>query len=111
MASAGLNDSEIQEYFDSQDDIIKNVKKLTDFIQSSKHVVVYTGAGISTSAGIPDFRGPSGIWTLHAKGLKENRKSHVEMPTLTHMAIKKLIDSNIVKYLVSQNVDGLHIND
>ena len=109
MASTALNDSEIREYFDSQDDIIKNVAELADLIKSSNHTVIYTGAGISTSAGIPDFRGPKGVWTLEDKGLEFESLNHVEMPTLTHMAIKKLIDLNLIKYLVSQNVDGLHI--
>jgi NAD-dependent SIR2 family protein deacetylase len=109
MASTALKDSEIHEYFDSNEDVRKNVKKLINLLKSSQHAVIYTGAGISTSAGISDFRGPTGVWTLRAKGLPYKPKYHVKMPTLAHMAIKKLIDENIVKYLVSQNTDGLHI--
>ena len=110
MAStAHRKKSEIRELFDKEDDIVKKVNKLADLIKSSKYAVIYTGAGISTSAGIPDFRGPNGVWTLEDRGLKTKSLHHVEMPTLTHMAIKQLIDADLVKYLVSQNVDGLHI--
>jgi NAD-dependent SIR2 family protein deacetylase len=108
-STAFRKDSEIREYFDSKDDTVKNVAKLADLIKISNYIVVYTGAGISTSAGIPDFRGPNGVWTTEDKGLEPDYSNHVEMPTLSHMAIKKLIDINLIKYLVSQNVDGLHI--
>lgn len=41
----------------------KSLDRLTEMIRRSPHTVIHTGAGISTSAGIPDFRGERGIWT------------------------------------------------
>lgn len=52
MASTALKDDEITEYFDTEDEVRKNVKKLAALLRSSKHAVIYTRAGISTSAGI-----------------------------------------------------------
>jgi len=74
--------------------------------------MAYTGAGISTSAGIPDFRGPQGVWTLKAKN-QERTEPTVERgkatPTLTHMALVGLMQHGHMKHLVSQNCDGLHL--
>jgi mono-ADP-ribosyltransferase sirtuin 6 len=64
-------------------------------MKEAKHVVVHTGAGISTSAGIPDFRGPNGVWTLEEKGLKPNINISFDQaePTVTHMGLSALIDA------------------
>lgn len=44
------------------------VRELASLIGSASHLVVFTGAGISTSTGIPDFRGPNGVWTCQRRG-------------------------------------------
>lgn len=42
---------------------------LVDWMESADRIVVFTGAGISTDSGLPDFRGPDGVWTRRDKGL------------------------------------------
>ncbi|OBR04587.1 NAD-dependent deacetylase sirtuin-7 [Colletotrichum higginsianum IMI 349063] len=86
-------------------------QELVDEIKRSKHFIAFTGAGISTSAGIPDFRGPEGAWTLRAQGRQRTGKTTSTLqaiPTKTHMALVELQNRGILKYLVSQNCDGLH---
>ncbi|KAI8167532.1 NAD-dependent protein deacetylase SRT1 [Colletotrichum sp. SAR 10_65] len=84
---------------------------LAERIRKSKHFIAFTGAGISTSAGIPDFRGPEGAWTLRAQGRQRVGKTTSTLqaiPTPTHMALVELQNRGLLKYLVSQNCDGLH---
>ncbi|XP_056648325.1 NAD-dependent protein deacetylase Sirt6 [Diorhabda sublineata] len=99
------------EKFDSEEKVNEKCELLVQWMKDSKHIVVHTGAGISTSAGIPDFRGPSGVWTLEKQGKKPNINISFNdaKPTKTHMAIKSLIEKNIVQYVISQNIDGLHL--
>ncbi|KAL8469700.1 hypothetical protein ACS0TY_032514 [Phlomoides rotata] len=100
------------EFFDSPHVLHDKVERLAMMIQKSKHLVVFTGAGISTSCGIPDFRGPKGIWTLQRQGKPLPEASlpfHRATPTPTHMALVELEKAGILKFLISQNVDGLHL--
>ncbi|CAG9811508.1 unnamed protein product [Chironomus riparius] len=99
------------EIFDSPSEITTKVEQLVDLILKSKHIVVHTGAGISTACGIPDFRGPNGVWTLEKKGIKPKIDISFKdaVPSKTHRALKHLIDKGYVKFVVSQNIDGLHM--
>jgi len=99
------------EVFDSPEVLKQKISVLANWIKESKYTVFHTGAGISTSAGIPDFRGPKGVWTLEKKGEKPEISLDFNdaKPTLTHMAIKSLITKGYAKYVVSQNIDGLHL--
>jgi len=75
-----------------------------------QNLVVFTGAGISTESGLPDFRGPDGIWTRQARGLPLPRRdfSSVE-PNAGHMAIVELQKLGKLSFLISQNIDNLHL--
>nr|XP_029145929.1 NAD-dependent protein deacetylase SRT1 isoform X3 [Arachis hypogaea] len=100
------------EHFDASHLLREKIERLAIMIKKSKHLVVFTGAGISTSCGIPDFRGPKGIWTLQREGKALPEASlpfHRAMPSLTHMALVELEKAGILKFVISQNVDGLHL--
>ena len=139
----------LPETIESKRSLDSKVSKLISLIQQAKYITVITGAGISTSAGIPDFRGPNGIWTkenLEKKKAKSSAKANnktkkrklndeavadctdtnartatanappaasasfeTAKPTLTHRAITKLAELDIIKYCITQNVDGLHM--
>jgi len=101
----------LPEKFDNSHEVEEKVEQLAEWIQKSKHIVLHTGAGISTSAGIPDFRGPKGVWTLEERGEKPdiNVSWDDAQPTKTHMAIARLVELDIVKFVITQNIDGLHL--
>jgi NAD-dependent deacetylase len=92
-------------------------------------LAVLTGAGISTDSGIPDFRGPSGIWTKNPGAEKlatyqaymadaelrrrswRNRLAHpawTAEPNAAHLALARLARSAIDTQVITQNIDGLH---
>jgi hypothetical protein len=81
-------------------------------VQQANKIIAFTGAGISTAAGIPDFRGPQGVWTLQRKGLplpKLQTSFVYAKPSLTHQALLGLLQSGKLQYICSQNVDSLHL--
>ncbi|KAJ3677535.1 hypothetical protein LUZ60_003259 [Juncus effusus] len=100
------------EIFDPPHLLDRKIEELAHMILKSKHLVAFTGAGISTSSGIPDFRGPKGIWTLQKEGKKVPDASlpfDRATPSLTHMALVQLERIGLLKLIISQNVDSLHL--
>lgn len=113
---------EKKEYFDTEEVLAEKIDHLVRWIRESRHCIVFTGAGISTSTGIPDFRsgintvlptGP-GVWERKARGVKlpsQQKKTQSilqAVPSPSHMAILKLQEEGLIKFVVSQNTDGLH---
>ena len=113
---------------DSKRVLTSKLAKLADLVKNAKKIAVLTGAGISTSAGIPDFRGPKGIWTLEDEEKKRTKRRkpprklrdtvdegtagasfESAVPTPTHMALVALSRLDKLAYLATQNVDGLHV--
>lgn len=93
-------------------DACPNVARLVELLRAARRVVVHTGAGISTPCGIPDFRGPDGVWTRQAKGLPPPPGAvpfELAVPSFTHAALVALHASGKVTLVVSCNVDGLHL--
>src|SRR4051812_28127324 len=100
------------------------------WIDQAARLVVLTGAGISTDSGIPDFRGPNGVWTKNPDAEKQATLSHYlgdpevrrrswqtrissplfsASPNAGHLAIAELDRQGRLELLITQNVDGLHI--
>jgi NAD-dependent SIR2 family protein deacetylase len=91
-------------------DLEERIKKLAQWMFESKYLVAFTGAGISTESGLPDFRGPDGIWTRQEKGLPTKSRPFTSVePNVGHRAIVELQNLGKLKFLISQNVDNLHL--
>lgn len=107
--------------------MLKKTASLAAWWRESKFCLVITGAGISTAAGIADFRGPNGIWTTQGRRARvrsspttspsspaptEEPKASGSFedarPTFTHESLRLLETRGRLQYLISQNVDGLH---
>ncbi|XP_075239263.1 NAD-dependent protein deacylase sirtuin-6-like [Convolutriloba macropyga] len=99
------------EFLDDATAIEEKSKQLARFIRNSSWTVLHTGAGISTASGIPDFRGPNGVWTLEKMGKKPtiNVSFDTARPTYTHRAIYQMVKAEVVQFVVNQNIDGLHL--
>ncbi len=93
-------------------DLDQRIQTLAQWMYESTYPVFFTGAGISTESGLPDFRGPDGVWTRSDKGLapRSMHKPWDEVePNSGHYAIVELQKLAKLKFLVSQNVDNLHL--
>jgi NAD-dependent deacetylase len=100
---------------------------LSELISGAERILVFTGAGISTASGIPDYRGPQGVWKTrrpiyyqqfmdsedHRKAYWQQKMEDAETwgvagPNDVHQAIVQLEDAGKIEMVVTQNVDGLH---
>lgn len=91
-------------------DLERRIETLARWMFDAKYLVVFTGAGISTESGLPDFRGPDGIWTRQEKGLPPKTRDFTSVePNAGHMAIVELQKLGKLGFLISQNVDNLHL--
>lgn len=91
-------------------DLSQRINTMAQWMFESKYLVVFTGAGISTESGLPDFRGPDGLWTRRDKGLPTpSRDFSSADPNAGHMAIVELQNLGKLAFLISQNVDNLHL--
>ena len=91
-------------------DLHDRIETLVQWVSGARHLVVFTGAGISTESGLPDFRGPDGLWTRRDKGLPPPKFDWSSAkPNQSHMAIAQLQDMRKLAFLISQNIDNLHL--
>lgn len=94
------------------EDLDSRIETLVQWMAEARRLVVFTGAGISTDSGLPDFRGPDGVWTRKDKGLPpkdENRDWTKTDPNVAHHAIVTLQEMGKLEFLISQNIDNLHL--
>jgi NAD-dependent deacetylase len=101
--------------------------RLREMIEGATRIVAFTGAGISTESGIPDFRSPGGIWTKYQPIYFDDFMASEEMrreawrrkfatdetmakaePNAGHRALAKLVELGKITAIITQNIDGLH---
>ncbi|MGI8484110.1 MAG: SIR2 family NAD-dependent protein deacylase [Thermomicrobiales bacterium] len=101
--------------------------QLVDIVDGSQRMVVFTGAGISTESGIPDYRGPNGVWARNAIPSIETLRTDAEAqrehwnfrrehypqmlarePNLGHRALAGFERAGRLMAIITQNIDGLH---
>lgn len=106
---------------------MSEVDELKRMIGESKRIVAFTGAGISTESGIPDFRSPGGIWTRYQPIEFQDFLASEEMrreswrrkfatdetmrkaePNAGHRALARLVEQGKMLAIITQNIDGLH---
>ena len=104
-----------------------DLERLRSLIENARRAVVFTGAGISTESGIPDFRSPGGMWSrrrpvdfrdfvasesARREAWSQRVESHRTMahaePNHGHRAVASLVHRGIVSAVITQNIDGLH---
>ena len=91
-------------------DLKERINTLAQWMFEAKYLVMFTGAGISTESGLPDFRGPDGIWTRQEKGLPTKWPDlSLAGPNEGHIAIVELQKLGKLAFLISQNIDNLHL--
>lgn len=94
----------------AESDLEQRIDVLARMIVGAQHPVFFTGAGISTESGLPDFRGPDGVWTRRDKGLGPVEFDWAEArPNASHTALAELQRMGRLDFLISQNVDNLHL--
>ena len=105
----------------------QDLKEFASLIDAADRIVLFTGAGISTESGIPDFRSPGGIWTKQTpidfsdfmrsdEARRETWRRRFAMepilrqaaPNRGHRAVAELIRSGKAAAVITQNIDGLH---
>ena len=105
----------------------EGLARLSTILESAKRLLVFTGAGISTASGIPDYRGPKGVWNTRrptfyqdfmsshearieywSQKLEDRESFRSARPNAVHAAIVALEQAGRVELVVTQNVDGLH---
>ena len=106
---------------------MSEIDRLREMIDGAKRIVAFTGAGILTESGIPDFRSPGGIWTKYQPIYFDDFMSSEEMrreswrrkfatdetmlaaePNAGHRALARLVEQGKMTAIITQNVDGLH---
>ena len=107
--------------------MIDEAAELAVLLRQSRRAVIFTGAGMSTESGIPDFRSPGGIWSRMqpiefqdyltdpaARRLSWQRRLEMEetwkgvVPNNGHHAVARLVASGTASHVITQNIDGLH---